>query len=373
MASQSPADISGFLPELAAALEREAEPRVLRRSAALWRTVLGVVLALVLFELLLRPFPGQVLRFDTRPVHEDRLDAPVLTVPYHLEGFSTAHFTPSRARLTGNAVVPGAPFVVLVGDSYVEALQVQDEQTMGSVLERTSRSRQRPVNVRQYGFSGDSPAHYALMADEILETWKPQMVCVVVNADDFTQDALTNHWAEMKLHGNQPPTISVADEGWSREMRVRITAKLQHSGLLYALAQRTVLDILPTFNRNPPPDAKAASVEEAVDPAVIKATVQALKDAYGSHLMVLLIQNPGISGGTTPTRLETILSTSCAEQGVDCVMTREAFANLRDHRQELGFGFSNTLPGAGHINVVGHQLVGELIWAEYQKRIDGTR
>ena len=373
MASQSPADISGLLPELAPVLEREAQPRVLRKSAALWHTVLGVVLALAFFELLLRPFPGQVLRFDTRPIQEDRLDAPVLTVPYHLEGFSTAHFSPGRARLTGNAVVPGAPFVVLVGDSYVEALQVGDEQTMGSVLERTARSQQRPVNVRQYGFSGDSPAHYALIGNEILETWKPQMVCVVVNADDFTQEALVNHWAEMKLHADHPPTITVSDEGWSREMRVRVTAKLQYSGLLYALAQRTVLDILPTFNTKAAANGPATSVEEAVDPDVIKATVQVLKNVYGSRLMILLVQNPGISGGFAPTRLETILSRSCTEHGVDCVMTRQAFVNLRDRSQQLGFGFSNTLPGAGHINALGHQLLGELIWAEYQKLMDGTR
>ena len=89
--------------------------------------------------------------------------------------------------------------------------------------------------------------------------------------------------------------------------------------------------------------------------------------------MILLVQNPGISGGSAPTRLENILRSSCSEQGVDCVMTREAFVNLRDRTQQLGFGFSNTLPGAGHINAVGHQLVGELIWAEYQRRLEGAR
>ena len=290
MASQSPADITGRLPEPALTVARVAEPHVLRKSALFWRTVLGIVLALALFELLLRPFPGQVLWFDSRPVHEDRSDGPVFTVPYHLEGFSNAHFSSSRARLTGNQIVSGAPFAVLVGDSYVEALQVGDEQTMGSVLERTARTHQHPLNVRQYGYSGDSPAHYALIATEVVEMWKPKMVCAVVNADDFTQEALVNHWAEMKLHPNQPPTIAVADKGSHHDIRVWVTAHLQNSGLLYALAQRTVLDILPTFDRNVPAGGEAASAEEAVDPDVIKASVQALEGG--------LRQSPDDSSGS---------------------------------------------------------------------------
>jgi hypothetical protein len=325
-------------------------------------TIVGILLVLVLCELPL-PYPRL-----PRPVPEDRLDCAVVTIPFYNEGFSIAHFSQSGARLTANPVLSGAPYLVILGDSYVEALQVSDEQTMGSVLEREARRGGQPLNVRQYGWSGDSPAHYALIAEAVQHLWHPSLVCVILNFDDFTPSALKNYWAEMKLHADEPPTITPVDRGTRGLLRTMASALIRHSGLINAVAERGLLDILPTLLRTK--DADKPSGDRGIyDSRIVDATITALDRAYGGSLLVVLVQNPGITGGHNHTQLENLLQRSCAMQNVDCITTREAFIDLRDRKQRFGFGFNNSLPQVGHINVDGHRLVAELIWADYQRRM----
>ncbi len=348
-------------------LERKVHVRKLLTARRVSPTMVGIAFALVLFGLPLRPYPGH-----PRPVQEDRVDGPLFTFFYYGEGLAISHFSPSRARLTSSAVLPDAPYVVIVGDSYVEAWQVSDEQTMGSVLEREARRRGQPLNVRQYGWSGDSPAHYVLIASELQRLWKPRLVCAILNADDFTPAALKNHWAEMTLHADGPPTITPVDRGEGGELRAIASALMGHSGLIDTVIERLYLDILPTLD-----STKSAglsrSVEDIEDPRIVDATVEALKRAYGDSLLIVLVQNPAITGGNASTKLESLLRQSCAARTVDCIATRQAFAALRDTKQRFGFGFANTLPQAGHINADGHRLIAELILADYQRRGGGGK
>ena len=55
------------------------------------------------------------------------------------EGMAASHFLDTGERLTGNPVLPGSDSIVLLGNSFVEALQVPDGSTMGAVLERIAR------------------------------------------------------------------------------------------------------------------------------------------------------------------------------------------------------------------------------------------
>ena len=330
-------------------------------SGRIWPTVVGIALTLILWEVPLRLLPGL-----PRPVQEDSVNGSVLTTFYYSEGLAISHFTPSRARLTGNRVLPGAPYVVIVGDSYVEALQVSDQQTMGSVLERKARRSGQAVNVRQYGWSGDSPAHYALIARELQQLWQPTLVCVILNADDFTPEALKNHWAEMKLRANAPPTITPVEQGGDGQLRAMASWLMLHSGLMKAVLQRGILDILPTLWRMETPETSAEGID---DSTIVDASVEVLNRAYGDALLIVLIQNPDITGGYSPTTLENHFRQSCAAHKVDCITTRQAFVDLRDTRRRFGFGFSNSLPQAGHINADGHRLVAELIWADYRHRM----
>lgn len=94
------------------------------------------------------------------------------------EGISVSHYAsqdppPLNWRLTGNKHIEGAPVLLIVGDSYIAAHQVNDEQTMGSLIERWSRSDDFALNVRQYGVPGGSISAYAGYAEPLLGRWKP--------------------------------------------------------------------------------------------------------------------------------------------------------------------------------------------------------
>ncbi len=93
-------------------------------------TAAGVVVALLLSEISLRPWAGQLYRFDVQPLSADRIQSPTKIVRYYGEGIATSHFSPSRARLTGRAPVASAPWIVIMGDSFVEGLQINDSETM---------------------------------------------------------------------------------------------------------------------------------------------------------------------------------------------------------------------------------------------------
>lgn len=71
--------------------------------------------------------------------------------------------------------------VLLVGDSFVEALQVEYEQTFGHLLESSlARSLGRPVVVRNAGIGGWNPNHYLLRTRELVERDSFALVVVAV-------------------------------------------------------------------------------------------------------------------------------------------------------------------------------------------------
>ncbi len=99
-------------------MPNRSNPRVGLTTAA------GVVFALLLSEISLRPWAGQLYRFDVQPLAADRIHSPTKIVRYYGEGIATSHFSPSRASLTGRAPVASAPWIVIMGDSFVESLQI---------------------------------------------------------------------------------------------------------------------------------------------------------------------------------------------------------------------------------------------------------
>lgn len=75
---------------------------------------------------------------------------------------------------------------LLVGDSFVEALQVQYEQTTGHLLEtELSKHLRQPVAVRNAGVSGWNPNHYLLRTRQLLsrDTFALIVVAIFVGND----------------------------------------------------------------------------------------------------------------------------------------------------------------------------------------------
>jgi hypothetical protein len=118
-------------------------------------SLLGVLCALALAEAALRPFAS---------AWREKPYTTAAEVRQYYEGIAVAHYAADEERLTGNPEIAGAPNILILGDSHVEAMQVSDAETMGSVLERRLRNAGEPRNVHQYGWSSGAAPLYALMA-----------------------------------------------------------------------------------------------------------------------------------------------------------------------------------------------------------------
>jgi hypothetical protein len=356
-----------------------------RRAGA---TFCGVLAALLLAELALRPWSTQLNPSDARPVSEDSVTAPVLTVRNFEEGFATSHFTPSCARLTGIALSPGAPYILIVGDSFVAGEQVQDRETMGAQVEDISARQGHRVNVRQYGWIAAAPAKYIIEAPLLRAKWHPVMTVVILNLDDFLGEALHDRWTTTRFSENGPDMIERVDPNAKSRIHLLTARIASRSALLSALLEQFVITIRPglrevmSFHHAAAPFAPAAkqsanSAEpsrsqvpsESPDPSmpqIVQHSVAGLRLAYGDNLLLIYASEPGFE--QPPDDRETALLASCKAQGIDCFSTRDEFIQARDHGEFLAAGFANSRPAAGHYNADGHRLIAQEIWRVYRER-----
>jgi hypothetical protein len=320
--------------------------------------LLGMLTVLLIFEVFLRHWAFHFPQSSAAPIAEDSDDRPVEAVHYFREGIATSHFTRSHARLTGNATIAGAPWTVILGDSFVEGLQVDDRDTMGSQLERLARRHNQPLNVRQYGWSGDAPAHYALLAPEVIRKWHPRMIVAVTNVDDYSPIALDTAFAVLGIHnGKGTATAKLAP---AEPLRTKLWPLIRQSALGEYSAIRFKLDILPTFYSTAAPQNQKLKAPDNQ----IGISLRLLKEAYGNALFVVYTAEPGLSGRGDP---DDAVLRECEVEGVRCVSVRGAWLDEL-HSGIIPSGFSNSAPGSGHYNRDGYGLIARLIWDEIRKR-----
>lgn len=327
----------------------------------------GVVGAVLAAELCLRPLTTP-LDNAWDPVVAEKAGGEAREVRRFTEGIAQSHFTPSRSRLTGNPPIAGAVTGLILGDSYVEAVQISDSQTMGAVLERSLRAAGRSINVRQYGWSGVGIAQYVLVAPKVTRLWDPVWVVVVITASDLGPDLLAGPIRLVKhpdgqwgaVGGWRPAADSIIER--SGPLRRIGESALEESVLLYQLAKRAQEAGLPLLGSRGE-GAGATSVQQGGPQQSQRAlaAVAALRKAYGDRLRILFLADVGIDGRSANSPAEEAFSAACATLGTRCANTRALMTQDRLDSLRLSRGFINSVPGAGHINAVGHTLAAETI------------
>ena len=281
------------------------------------------------------------------------------------EGASVARFSAAGARLTGNASIPRAPTVVVLGDSYVVAAAVADEHTMGSYLERNARAAGMSLNVRQYGWSGASPSRYLLEADAVIRRWKPTDIVIALSDNDLDGNALYEASPRLRvlrsgdleiLPAPPDPPPGPARRSVLGALLAERTWKLQwRHARAAAVASHAVAD----DNSNA---ADTAVLADSVQLAMLpRAVVHALAAKFGPRLALVYLAQVGVDNDASQTAIEGRLLDACQKEHTRCVTTRPAMVEAR-RGGIIAHGFFNTTPGNGHLNAAGHALVGEEIW-----------
>lgn len=325
----------------------------------------GVAFALAVLELALRPLSTPNLPPIAEP-RADSIGSLAVETRQLEEGIGTSHFSLAGARLTGNAAIPDAATIVILGDSHVVAREISDDETMGAWVERLARKDLHLVNVRQYGWRGASPPQYLLVANDVLARWNPAQVVVVLDGDDLGADPLNRRFPRMRILPNDSVEI-VSDPEHTKP------SGTDHYSTLATLARirwQQVVERAPKSvrywlnarveRRGPQPDAAEIA-------AVPRAEVKALARAFGSRLLIVYTADVRATGGEKMDPGEERLLDACAAQQVRCISMRSLMLAARRNGIVVR-GFSTTTLGVGHLNAKGHELVGRTIWSELSRQ-----
>jgi len=82
---------------------------------------------------------------------------------------------------------PGIPRVAIVGDSFVEALQVPHNRSFGERLADEFGASRRPVEVYRFGISGAPLSQYLFMTEREVARYRPDWVIVLIVHNDFDE------------------------------------------------------------------------------------------------------------------------------------------------------------------------------------------
>ena len=277
------------------------------------------------------------------------------------EGLSVVHFWRDGSRVTGNAwAAPGLTGVIL-GDSFAEAYQVGDSEIAASVLERRARQEGRALNVRQYGWSGTSVPVYAAIAPKVLSRLNPAWTAVLLIGPNLGMRGLTDtgYWqAGLRADGTLDlKEISETERIASHSRTWRATRAVMERSVLSYLVIRKLQEAF-----EPKQAEEASSGRPPADRLATLAEIRALRNAYGSRLLIVYIPAISLSGEPDNVSGEQGLLEACKSEGVRCVSMRQTLIRTRDTRGVMCAGFSNSLPGEGHFNAHGHRALADLIW-----------
>ena len=278
------------------------------------------------------------------------------------EGFSTTCYKSNNEVNT--PFHDGLPVVVL-GDSYTEAIQVNDSQKYVSLAEIELRNRGYVVDLHNLGSSNRTLADFVYVAPAVNSAFDPEIVVIQTNESglyDTLNPARLNHfepqadgslklihrdlWNEKDVAGQN----LVLSSGLATYFSIRwkkIVGAYQVAGNKYVEPPRATTDQLTSEISQ-----LAAAYPNSKIVFLIIPTIPVISDTEVEWV------NPKDS---SVVRLLNNID------GITVVYPAPAFRQHYRKHMEFPRGFFNTLPNFSHLNPLGHQLVAsELVKALVQ-------
>jgi hypothetical protein len=324
-----------------------------------------IILSLFLIELIVRIFYGFPGLRNINSPDWGRVAASHSVVVIANEGFGITHYVAD-----GEIATPyqGGENIVVLGDSYTEALQVMDNQKYPSIAEESLRQKGYFVDIRNLGFGGRSIADYVYLAPLIISNYDPAIVVFQVNRGDIAEAFKTEQSNYFILMNDQPLSIVHSAHfygdpwlAWGRDL-LNFSSAIVNGYSRY----HTVIS-----SRNARIDTTTVSPADPID--ITLAVLQALKTAYeGRKLIIIFIPySPSIIGDSL------ILEDETTQKMVEIANTIEGWVLINPANEfisllqnnEIPRGFNNTSPGSGHLNRAGHQIIGSMLASQIEEML----
>ena len=317
----------------------------------------GIALALITFEVAFR-----FLLFGTTYL-DPRIHRVVRTERHRLgEGFGLANWDERGIRLSPHACA-NCPQVLVIGDSYTEGFQVNDDQTYAAVAE-SLLAAQRPLRLLNAGFATASPANYVVDAARYRRRIKPTWVIIQLSADDLGPDAFHQDKVHFRQERDGLKLEVPAPYDYGLISRTLGGLRERSALLNFAIGHIDVARHGPTG----PPWFRAGS--EATAPVVVEAPrtyplereLDLMRSSYENRVTFLflpLFNHPVENEETRFVRY-------CQMTHVSCVNFRSSFGEFQ-RAGTAPYGFPNSRFAGGHLNAAGHEAVARLLVAEIRR------
>lgn len=260
------------------------------------------------------------------------------------------------------------PNIVVLGDSFTEATQVNDDAKYVSVAETLLGEDGKTFNLHNFGQGGLSIPDYVSRANFIKEHYSPVAIVIQINEDDFEESfsprgnlfyfvVASNSLIEVK-RDLEPESDRAFKSAWLRQSSALIN---------YGITRfHEIQGGLSEDKNNISTESKGKSYQDTDFERQVSLALKALHDAYSDIpiILILLPNGPLIKNGRieleSDTRYSTIVSAAKESGWFHIVDPLDAFTKMAKEYQ-LPRGFANTIPGLGHLNAKGHRALAELL------------
>lgn len=242
--------------------------------------------------------------------------------------------------------------VVVLGDSFTEAMQVMDDEKYTVVAQKQLQQAGLSIQVHNLGASGACLSDYTYFAQnlrQIKPQYQTEFLVIQLSKNDLNDDPFVttrNNYFTVEADGSftvhhNNAVGNTAETEAQQFARLSSIFKLLRMRLVPADAPRTQTDV--GFEQQLAALRKAAAGYQVIilalpDVPVIENDQLTMNDPVYDDLLALLKAVP-------------------EWQVIDPLPAFQALAQ----QGRLPRGFGNSLPGEGHMNVWGHQVVGSLL------------
>ncbi len=286
------------------------------------------------------------------------------------EGHGLSHWTEHGVR---GASLPaaGSHPILVVGDSFTEAFNVDDDAVFTQRLEALLPEAGIAVPVLNAGRSGLSPADYVANAQRHRELFAPRWTIVQLRAPDLEAEGFDASTTHFERAGSGKLEVVRVQPALSRLYPWLLPFRSRSTLINYGIVRG--LEYLAAMKEEPPlfraGSAMPRAPHSAREPQPIAEVLELVTQSWENRLTLLFLPDFDLRTPRLVTsESEPIFASLCAQHGWSCVNLRDAFPAFAE-RCESPYGFPNSAWNQGHMNAAGHAATALLLRDEVARRL----